>query len=129
MAKITFECIDQRGEAFSVVMMSDSESVKEVVGATVAAYREHGIEVISAARMEEIEVDMELFARPAEKVAPAKGFTAWLRAKPMQIVGHLSGIGGFVLAIVGFDNGFSVANLMRHVSAIVPAISHFAHLA
>ena len=132
MNKIVFECIKEDGETFTVSLESTNQAVFGLVSGTVAAYLQHGIEVISASRVEQMAVDLNLHAAPAtrkprkwwfSRVVPRFGY------RPMWLIEKAAAFGGLTLAIVGFDDGMSVASLMSHVGRLFPAIETLIHLA
>lgn len=129
MNKIIFECITPAGDNFSISMESDNRAqLLDAVPATVAAYRLQGIEVFSANVIEEMAIDLSLNVRPATQ--PERRSTSWKRhmpklaaVRPMWVAEKFAAFGGVTLAVLGFDNGLSVANLAAHAESMAGAIT------
>ncbi len=134
MNKIVFECIQEDGNGFTISMESDNRAqLLATIPGTVAAYRRQGIEVISASAVEEMAIDLDLHATPIKQPVRA---TSWLSRlvptfsyRPMWIIDKAASFGGLSLAIIGFDDGFSIAGVASHVEKLFPAFEHMIHLA
>jgi hypothetical protein len=127
MNKIVFECMDKDGELFTVSMESSSRAVRHLVADQVEAYRKQGIEVISASQVEELAVDLALQSRPVREQGARKGWLARIRPfggfRPMWVTEKAATFGGLGLAVIGFDNGPTLANMAAHAVRLFPAIS------
>ena len=124
MCRIVFECVGSDGEMFSVSIESDSECVTDTVTDMAALYRRRGIEVISATRIEEMPVDLNLYV-PAPRRAPAPRSVSralFSRLRPVWLLEKGAVATGLILSILGFDDGFSVASIASHVEKFVPAM-------
>jgi hypothetical protein len=132
MNKIVFECIKEDGETFTVLLESTNQAIFGMVSATVAAYLQSGVEVISASRVEEMGVDLDLHATPAQRTARKSWFSRMkprFGFRPMWAIEKAAAFGGLALAVIGFDHGFSVASMGSNISRLLPAIGHMIHLA
>jgi len=129
MSKIAFECIDQAGQAFNVVMTSDSEEINEVVAATVQAYRRQGIEVVSATRTEEMVVDVNLYAPAVHPERVPTPMLQWFAGRGGKLIEKGALLGALVLSVIGFDDGFSVLSVSHHAAMVVSAVEQLFHLA
>jgi len=121
MCRIVFECADQAGDAFTVSMESETAVIGDTIAETVQAWRRSGIEVISATRMEEMPVDVNLYA-PAPARAPLA--RVWNRFRPVWLLEKGALAAGLALSIVGFDDGFSATSIVSHVDKLFPAVGH-----
>src|SRR5260370_5106020 len=100
---------------------------------TGAGDRGKGIEVISGSAVEEMAIDLDLHATPIKQAVRE---TSWMRRfvptfsyRPMWIIDKAAAFGGLGLAVIGFDDGFSIAGLASHVEKLFPAFEHMIHLA
>jgi hypothetical protein len=129
MSRITFECVDQEGELFTVSTSSDNAAIEGVVAAMVQAYKRDGIEVISATRIEEVVVDVNLYAPERKQPTVSNAALQWMAGRGGKLIERGAAFGALALAVIGFDDGFSVMSLSHHVAKLMPALGHLIHLA
>jgi hypothetical protein len=128
MSKIAFECVDTSGKPFRVEMVSDSEEIDTVVEASVQAYRRQGIDVISATRIEEMVIDVNLYAPAQRREIVPTTMLAWLAGRGGKLMEKGALLGALALSVIGFDDGFSMLSVSHHLAMIAPAVGHFLHL-
>jgi hypothetical protein len=135
MSKIAFECVDASGKVFHVKMSSDSTEIEQVVAATVQAYQRQGFEVISATRVEEMVVDVNLYtqavnvdlhARSQREIVPTP-VLAWFAGRGGRMMEKGALLGALALSVIGFDDGFSMLSVSHHLAMIAPAVGHIFH--
>lgn len=124
MCRIVFECLDRTGQPFSVSMRSGSDAIGDATAEVVQAYRCSGIEVISATRIEELPVDIDIYA-PAPKRGVAARAQKWTR--PAWLLEKGAVLAGLLLSVIGFDDGFSVASIASHIERLAPAVGRVIH--
>jgi hypothetical protein len=132
MSKVTFECLDQNGQMFTVSMVANTEAIESVIANTVHAYKRSGIEVISATRVEELVIDVDLYAPAPRRETVSSSALQWLAGRGAKIVQGGAAFGALAFSIIGFDDGFSVLSISHHLARLAeatPAIMHMIHLA
>jgi hypothetical protein len=135
MSKIAFECVDASGKVFHVKMSSDSTEIEQVVAATVQAYQRQGFEVISATRVEEMVVDVNLYSqavnldlheRPRREIVPTP-VLAWIAGRGGRLIEKGALFGALALSVIGFDDGFSMLSVSHHLAMVASAAGHVFH--
>ncbi|MEZ2310775.1 hypothetical protein AB6809_29445 [Paraburkholderia sp. RCC_158] len=132
MCRIVFECLDQEGHLFTINVESENDVITQSIAAVVDAQRRVGIEVISASRIEEMPIDMDLHAVPAHRPAQVAQ-SSWrdlLPAVPAwasRLGTRVAAFGSLALSVVGFDGGFSPASIVHHLSRLMPVVGHVFH--
>jgi hypothetical protein len=132
MSRIVFECVDHEGNLFTMSIESENKAIEGVVAEFVQANLRCGIEVISASRIEEMPVDLNLrgsfVQKPATKVQSRwVRFMPLLGFRPARLLEKGALAGSLALGVIGFDNGFSIANLATHVEQLMPAMERMIH--
>jgi hypothetical protein len=126
MSKIAFECMDASNNTFTVKMESDSAEIEQVVAATVQAYKREGIEVFSATRIEEMVVDVDMYAPAERRAAVPTATLERLAGRSGSWLQRGAALGALVLAILGFDADLSMVARVAHMGGAVMTVVHAA---
>jgi hypothetical protein len=132
MSKVTFECLNLNGQMFTVSMVANTEAIETVIATTVQAYQRSGIEVISATRVEELVVDVNLYAPAPRREMVSSTALQWLAGRGGKIMQGGAAFGALALSVIGFDDGFSILSFSHHLTLLaeaVPSLMHMIHLA
>lgn len=121
MKIVKFDCLDAN-QNFHVVRLEtpfprDEVKQKRWFEQVRAAYQEAGIEVLSFSRVEEITIDIAPIEGVAKR-APRPAKANVLLHRLTTVFGAATGFAALCMSVIGFDDGFSMVNLVRHLHMI-----------